>query len=271
MWPHDPWLFRARSGAQPGYMKHWRACGVRKSESSPECRPSSSGGRAFETSKRSCGVRKPDSRGGNSRRPIWRRPGRRGRRRVRSGPRPGRSGQEPFGIRVLVDTAGHGPAGGAAARAGGPRRSVGGTGMNPTQPGSGGRAVLVDRPAEAFAPVDARPTRRPRRRRHDTRVVRRSEPRGAMRPLPVVVLDVSSEDPLEVAAVGDQQPVQALSSDRAKRDSGPVARPRHRPGWRRHRRAAPAGPRPRVKKSTYSRRRETASTVERSQAIMLLA
>ena len=45
--------------------------------------------------------------------------------------------------------------------------------------------------------------------------LRRTQVERAVRPLAIEVLDVGAEDMLEVAAVEDQQPVQALGANRA--------------------------------------------------------
>ncbi len=78
-------------------------------------------------------------------------------------------------------------------------------------PSSGGLVVLVDEAAEAVTALDRAAGRglaaAPR--------LRRTQVERAVRPLAVVVLDVRAEDVLEVAAVEDQQPVQALGADGA--------------------------------------------------------
>src|SRR6266542_6761984 len=94
-------------------------------------------------------------------------------------------------------------------------------------PSSGGLVVLVDEAAEAVTALDRAAGRglaaAPR--------LRRTQVERAVRPLAVVVLDVRAEDVLEVAAVEDQQPVQALGADGADeplRDRVRLRRPRRR-------------------------------------------
>ncbi len=54
--------------------------------------------------------------------------------------------------------------------------------------------------------------------------MRRAQGEGAVRALGVVVLDVDAEYPFEVAAVEDQQPVEALGSDGAHEALGDAVR-----------------------------------------------
>jgi hypothetical protein len=50
--------------------------------------------------------------------------------------------------------------------------------------------------------------------------LRRDEPETAMRTMAVVMIDVDAEDALELAAAGDQEPVQALAPHRADKALG---------------------------------------------------
>ena len=50
--------------------------------------------------------------------------------------------------------------------------------------------------------------------------LRRDEPETAMRTMAVVMIDVDPEDALELAAAGDQEPVQALAPHRADKALG---------------------------------------------------
>ena len=50
--------------------------------------------------------------------------------------------------------------------------------------------------------------------------LRRDEPETAMRTMAVVMIDVDAEDALELAAAGDQDPVQALAPHRAHKARG---------------------------------------------------
>lgn len=71
--------------------------------------------------------------------------------------------------------------------------------------------VLVDQPAEAIAPSDPGDGRWYSRHGHYVDAIRRREVQGAVRPMSVVMINEGPQDPLEVATVGDQQPIQALS------------------------------------------------------------
>jgi hypothetical protein len=88
---------------------------------------------------------------------------------------------------------------------------VGRDGVSRAQAGSGDAAVLVDQPAETAAPADVGEPCRRRRQGHEIRAIRRREIQGTVRAVSVVVIDVGPQHPLKVAAVGDQQPAQALS------------------------------------------------------------
>jgi hypothetical protein len=53
----------------------------------------------------------------------------------------------------------------------------------------------------------------------------RGQVQPAMRPLPVVVLDIDPEHPLQVSAAEDEHPIQALRPDRADPALGEGVRP----------------------------------------------
>lgn len=80
--------------------------------------------------------------------------------------------------------------------------------------------------AEAVAPVDPGDVRRPGRQGRDIRTIRCREIQRSMGTVPVVVADEGSQHPLEVPAVDHQQPVEALSPDRAHEALGDRVGPR---------------------------------------------
>jgi hypothetical protein len=75
----------------------------------------------------------------------------------------------------------------------------------------GGSVVLVDEAAEAVVATNL-PDGRCRCRRWLSKC-RWLELEGAVRPVDVVVVDVDAQDAVEVAAVDDQQPVEAFGAD----------------------------------------------------------
>jgi hypothetical protein len=80
--------------------------------------------------------------------------------------------------------------------------------------GSDCRAVFVDQAAESVRSLDVHGLGR--RARSGVRPgLGWHEPEAAVRPVAVVVVDVDSEDALELATVDDQDPVEALAPDRA--------------------------------------------------------
>src|SRR5450759_4963702 len=81
---------------------------------------------------------------------------------------------------------------------------------------SRGRLVLVDEPAEAFAAGYVQFGRPDADGDGDGRAcLRRLERERAVRPVPVVVTDVDAEDVVEVASVQDQNPVEAVATERS--------------------------------------------------------
>jgi hypothetical protein len=93
---------------------------------------------------------------------------------------------------------------------------------------SRGEAVLVNQSAEAISALDAVSSRgghEPERWR--IRVGRRQVERS-MWSVAVVMVDEHAEHPLEMAAVDDQQPVEALDADRADEALGDRVHERRR-------------------------------------------
>jgi hypothetical protein len=87
-----------------------------------------------------------------------------------------------------------------------------------TRSGSRGRTVFVNEPTEAITSVDAERIGRSSQAETGSRLWR-DEPKTAMRTMAVVMIDVDAEDALELAAAGDQDPVQAFAPHRADKRS----------------------------------------------------
>src|SRR5664279_1367802 len=76
---------------------------------------------------------------------------------------------------------------------------------------SRGNLVLVDEPTEEIAPLDVRHDANLRDRRSS---LGSQELKPSMRPLPVVVLHVGPQNPVQVPGAEDQLPVQTVGAQR---------------------------------------------------------
>jgi len=76
---------------------------------------------------------------------------------------------------------------------------------------SRGNLVLMDEPTEEIAPLDVRHDANLRDRRSS---LGSQELKPSMRPLPVVVLHVGPQNPVQVPGAEDQLPVQAVGAQR---------------------------------------------------------
>src|SRR6266511_2133250 len=72
--------------------------------------------------------------------------------------------------------------------------------------------VFVDKPAEEIATARAY---RQCRLRNRCRAVGRHKPEGAVRAMLVVMPDIDTQHALEIAAANEQDPVEAIGSDRS--------------------------------------------------------